>query len=120
MNEPEIPSVNDLLYPTLIALDRLGGSARRSEVMRGVVDVAEITEEQLEVVFPSGSTRAGDSKVEDRIGWALSFLKKAEAVSNTSQRGVWSLTSDGRAYLAMAPQAGELAVQRDVKDRLDE
>ena len=51
MTDIEIPTRIDLMYPTLVAVRSLGGSARRSEMVEKVPEIAGVSDEQLAVVF---------------------------------------------------------------------
>ena len=111
MADIEIPTRLDLMYPTLVAVRDLGGSATKSELLEKVPEVAEVTDEQLAVVFPADYTRLqGKSKVLFEISWAFSCLKTIGALEN-SQRGVWSITQKGLDYLDMDEAEG--AMKRD-------
>ena len=98
MTTIKIPAVRDLLYPTLVAVRNLGGSATKPELLDKVPEIAGITDEQLAVVFPDDSTYPGMSKVLSRIRWACSYLKTIDALDN-SRRGVWSITQKGLDHL---------------------
>ena len=101
MTDIRIPSYLDLLYPTLVAVRNLGGSATKSELLERVPETAGVTNEQLAVLFPEGSRHQGEPKVLYRIPWACTHLKRIDALDN-SQRGVWSITQKGLDYLEMA------------------
>ena len=91
MNEPDLPSVNQLLFPVVEALKGTGGSGLRMEIVEAVADRCELPDEQLNARYES----SGDLIFRDRISWTLSKLKKFDAVEN-SRRGVWALTDIGR------------------------
>ena len=111
MTDIEIPTRIDLMYPTLVAVRSLGGSARRSELMEKVPEIAGVTGEQLAVVFSEDYAKLqGMSKVLFEIHWALSCLKTIGALDN-SRRGVWSITQKGLAYLEM--DRAEETLKRD-------
>ena len=111
MADIEIPTRLDLMYPTLVAVRDMGGSATKSELLEKVPEIAEVTDEQLTVVFPADYTRLqGKSKVLYEISWAFSCLKSIGALDN-SQRGVWSITQKGLDYLDMDEAEG--AMKRD-------
>ena len=97
MADIEIPTRLDLMYPTLVAVRDMGGSATKSELLEKVPEIAGVTDEQLAVLFPEGS-RQGESKVLYLIPWACTHLKIIGALDN-SQRGVWSITRKGLDYL---------------------
>jgi restriction system protein len=52
-----------------------------------------LSEEVLAVPHGDGPT----SEVEYRLAWTRTYLKKVGAIDN-SERGVWALTSKGRAF----------------------
>jgi restriction system protein len=106
----DIPTYRDLMYPTLVAVDKLGGSAAIAELDESVPELAKVTDEQLAVEYPAGSTLEGQSKVINRLHWARSYLKKIGALDN-SARGVWSITEEGSKYLAMTPDAADEALK---------
>lgn len=62
----DIPTYRDLMYPTLVAVTQLGGSAAIAELEEKVPELAGVTDEQLGVVYPKGSTLEGQSKVINR------------------------------------------------------
>ena len=117
MTDIEIPTPRDLMYPTLLAVRDLGGAATRSEMVEKVPEIAGISDEQLAVVFPEDSQHQGKSKVLYRIRWACTYLKKIGALDN-SQRGVWSITQTGLAFLQM--HNAEAALRRARKAGLRE
>ncbi|WP_088890198.1 restriction endonuclease [Leptolyngbya ohadii] len=81
-----VPSTKSLLLPTIRALQDLGGSGTTEEINGKVVELLNLPEEVLEI--PQGST--SQSKVEYRLSWTRSRLKKYGLLQN-SARGVWSL-----------------------------
>lgn len=109
MSGTPIPTYRDLMYPTLVAVQRLGGSAAISELDETVLDVAGVTEEQLAVEYPPGGSASG-SKVVHRLHWARTYLKAIGALDN-SERGVWSLNKTGAAYLNMQPDEADEALR---------
>lgn len=86
-----IPSYHTLLWPTLQALQRLGGSGTINEIVDKVVELAGLSEAQQSVRHGDGPT----SEVAYRAAWARTYLKKVGAVDN-SARGVWAITREGR------------------------
>jgi restriction system protein len=105
MNDVAIPTYRDLMYPTLIAIRDLGGSAAVAEVDETAIGVAGITDEQLAVEYPPEASSTG-SKVVHRLHWARTYLKAIGAIDN-SERGVWSLTGMGLGYLDMTPDEAD-------------
>ena len=115
MTEIDIPSRYDLLYPTLLAIQKLGGSATKSELEEEVPRVANLSEEQLFVLFPEGTAHAGKPKVLYNGDWARTDLKKINAAEN-SRRGVWTITPEGTNYLNMSPDEGDNSLKKAVRE----
>ena len=92
MKKSDIPTYDDLLWPTLEALKAKGGSASIQELSEQIASDMELSDEMLELPHKEGGTR---SEVEYRCAWARTGLKKIGAVDNTS-RGVWTITERGR------------------------
>jgi restriction system protein len=86
-----VPKYHELLWPTLRALEELGGSGKIDEIVDKIIELEGLTEEQQSVLQGEGPT----TLLWNRAGWARSHLKKVGAVDN-SQRGVWALTEKGR------------------------
>lgn len=86
----EVPTYDELMWPTLQAVKRLGGSGTNSEILATVVAIEEFSEEIQNEPHVDGR----QTRLEHRLGWAKSHLKKGGALNN-SQRGVWSITDLG-------------------------
>src|SRR5689334_14899484 len=115
-DEPSIPTYRDVLYPTLRALDQLGGSGRKDEVNETVIALLGLTDEQLAVEYPP-TGKAHGSKVLHRLAFARSSLKLAGGLDN-SQRGVWALNDRGRELLTLgddAARAADSAMRKDLR-----
>lgn len=106
MDDVTLPKYVDLMYPTLQALAVLGGEGSSGEIEKRVIDIAQLSSEQLEVSFPD-SSKHKDSKVHYKLAWARSYLKKLAAVENTG-RGTWRITAVGRNFLALEDGDGEI------------
>lgn len=80
------------MWPTLVALREMGGSARISEISDEVVKREGFSEAQQAI-----KRRSGDhmSMIDYRLAWARNDLKLAGFIVN-SARGVWALTEAGR------------------------
>ena len=88
----DIPSYQDLMWPTVEALRKSGGSARIGEIAEVVIEAEGFTEEQQQV------TRSPDDAmpmIDYQLAWARNYLKNIGAIEN-SARGVWTLTDLGR------------------------
>lgn len=113
MTEVDIPTYQDLMLPTLQAINELGGSAAIAELDERAISIAGVTDEQLAVEFPDEAKTSG-SKVVNRLYWARSYLKAIGTVDN-SRRGVWSLTPTGAGYLAMDARDADAALREAEK-----
>ena len=107
MNRSDLPRFDQLMFPVIEALREAGGSGLRNEIIEAVADRQGLSEEQLERRYET----TGVPVVADRIGWALSWLKKLDAVEN-SRRGVWALTAGGRNIVSEEEVAKRLRVVR--------
>ena len=76
--------------PVLEALKELGNSGTASEVADLVLERLNIPEAEQEK-----TTTNGQSRVRNQIAWARFYLTKA-GIIDSSQRGVWTLTEEGR------------------------
>lgn len=87
----DLPGYQEFLRPTLIALDKIGGSASLNEINDAVIELTELPAEALEVEYVSGA----GAVVPDRLSWARSHLKAAGLLASGG-RGIWLLTDEGR------------------------
>lgn len=112
----QMPRWQDFMIPTLRALSDGAAWARR-DLVAAVLDEAGISAEQRSVILNSGKPMA-----EDRIGWAISGLTRATAISRPA-RGQSVITAVGRELLNKYPngldkaQLQEIAAYRDYRPR---
>lgn len=95
--------------PVLEALRSLGGSAEPKEVMAKVQELADVPEKELRE-----TNKNGQSKYENKVGWARFYLAKAGLI-DSKQRGLWSLTPDGRE--TFLDHAAAMALFKDVRTK---
>ncbi|MDR0959645.1 MAG: AAA family ATPase [Propionibacteriaceae bacterium] len=88
-DETILPSVKQLIWPTLETLRRLGGRVSRSEVRDNFLEREFFTDAQLQ------PHQGKQPTVLARVDWALSYLKGMGLATNP-QRGMWELTDDGQ------------------------
>jgi restriction system protein len=84
------PLYRELFWPTLRAIQELGGSATRQEILAKVA--SPFTEDEQAETMRNGRT----SKLHYYTSWNLTRLKRVGVVDNSKQ-GVWTLTEQGRA-----------------------
>ena len=115
----EIPTYIDLLRPTLVALAQLGGEGSNGSIDAKVIDVAELSADQLAVEFEPEQSQTG-SKVLHRTAWARTSLKKAKLIDNP-HRGRWVLLDAGREILDVdQAEADPLLAEMDRRTRKSE
>ena len=90
--ESQIPTYDNLLWPTLKALESVGGSASIQELSSRVAADMALPDEILDILHKGGP----QTEVDYRAGWARTHLKLIGAIDNTA-RGVWTITDRGRA-----------------------
>jgi hypothetical protein len=88
---PGLPRYQDLLWPTILALRDLGGSGSIEEIVEKVLELGDYSAEQQSVLHKDGPS----TEIEYRLAWGRTYLKGMGLAVN-SQRGVWSLTDEGR------------------------
>lgn len=96
MEKSQVIGFQEMLIPTLRALQLLGGSANISELNSQAMDIMELSDEMRDV---SHNNSESISEVAYRLAWARTYLKKVGLINNSS-RGVWSFTEnyDGNPY----------------------
>ena len=87
----DMPSQVDLMWPTLRALEELGGSASIHELHDRVAADLELDDAILDVIHGTGP----QTEFAYRCAWARTRLRHIGTVDN-SARGVWSITETGR------------------------
>lgn len=86
---PNLPFHVQFFLPIMEALRKLGGSASPSELKDALVDMLQITEDELQEMLKSGRTR-----IDNQIAWSRIYLVR-EGLLDVSDPDVWSLTEDG-------------------------
>lgn len=86
-----VPNIPSLLWPTLLAMQDIGGSGTIDEINDRVIESESFTEAQQAILHLDGPR----TEIEYRLAWARTYLKGMGAVIN-SERGVWSVTEAGR------------------------
>lgn len=92
----KVPSFAEFFVPVLHAIHELGGSALIDEIDDQAAALMRVSD-SIRAIPHVGGPR---TKFDYRCAWARSWLKNAGFVEN-SERGVWALTGEGRAALAL-------------------
>lgn len=90
--QPKIPAYHELMWPTLQAVQTLGGSATNAEILKQVIESAHFPEELQSIPHNDGS----NTELNYRLAWGRTYLKIVGALTN-SAAGVWSITEAGKA-----------------------
>jgi restriction system protein len=85
--DKRIPSFEQMMVPTVQALQELGGSGTTEEIYSKVINLLHLPEETLQVMH----LETGRTEVEYRLAWTRTYLRKVGLIEN-SARGVWALT----------------------------
>lgn len=88
----EVPSYDQLIWPTVKALKALGGSGSNKEIYDKLVELEGYSEEIQRV--PASDNASVSSLLEYRSFWARTYLKKYGAIES-SGRAVWVLLDKG-------------------------
>lgn len=88
-----MPKWHEFMRPVLIVLSD-GRTRTRRELIAEVLDEEAIAEDQRAILLASGQ-----SSVENRVGWAMSDLTRAAAVTKP-ERGRFTITDIGQQLLA--------------------
>ncbi|MDD5273477.1 MAG: restriction endonuclease [Methylovulum sp.] len=104
-----VPTFDELLVPTVKALQELGGSGSIEEINSKVYLIAGISDDILPIPHGEGGTV---SEVDYRLTWSRTYLKKFGLLENSS-RGIWALA---KADIDVA-QLDCLEIVRAVRDK---
>ncbi len=85
-----LPPFYEFCLPTLLELLASEQGATKRDVFDRVAERMKLAESDLQEVIPSGQ-----SMFENRVGWALSYMKKVGWVDNPS-RAFWTILPAGR------------------------
>ena len=114
MTEIDVPTFDALMNPVIQALKELGGSGTIEEINNKVVEIANLSDEQTEVLHKP-EKGGGGTEVEYRLAWTRTYLKKYGVLENSS-RCVWALTSRGRQLDRVDPKTVRRFVQRKQRE----
>lgn len=89
-NMTKAPTVVELLWPALIAMKALGGSATNEEHLEKVIEIEKIPEAVQNIMHTERQT-----KLAYNLAWTRSWLKLGGALENPSI-GVWAVTEKGK------------------------
>ena len=82
MKNVHVPTYDKLMNPLITALKDLGGSGTIEEIDARVAEIADVTDEQLEVLH-NPEKGGGKTEIEYRLAWARTYLKKYGVLENS-------------------------------------
>ena len=88
--EPKVPTFDQLMWPALLAMKELGGSATHEELLEKVIEMEHIPEAVQNVMHTERQT-----KISYNLAWAKTYLGKGGALENPSH-GLWAITEKGK------------------------
>lgn len=102
--------------PLLETLRELGDSGRPKEVSAGIAERLRVSDREL-----NATNKNGLSRFDNQVAWARFYLARAGLI-DTSQRGVWTLTEEGRRTSLDPEGALEIfqRVQKSLREEKDE
>jgi restriction system protein len=78
------------MWPAIVAMKQLGGSATNDELQDKVIELERIPEAVQNVMHTDRRT-----KLSYNLAWAKTYLGKAGVFENPS-RGIWAITEQAR------------------------
>lgn len=87
-----VPAYDELLWPTLLALKAMGGSASNEELLGKLIEIEDISEDVASFIH----TDNRQTKLAYNLAWAKTYLKRVGALESGG-RGVWAITKAGEA-----------------------
>ena len=111
----KFPTHLDLIVPTIKALRDMGGTATPSEIANKVIELEKYSEEI------QNEKQQGDgyrTKLEYRLAWARTYMKKFLNAIEDKSRGLWSLTPAGlKLEISNSQSIIDLAQENKKKDK---
>ncbi len=86
---PHLTGHMQFFLPIIEVLRKLGGAASPSELKDALIDMLQITEEELQETLKNGVSR-----IDNQVTWSKVYLVR-EGLLDVSAPDVWSLTEDG-------------------------
>ena len=86
----ELPKREFFFKPVLQAIQELGGSGTNEEINNKVIELLNVSDDLLAVMHKN----TNQTEFEYQMAWVRTMLKNQGLLEN-SQRGVWSISSNG-------------------------
>ena len=112
--DERIPRYTDLILPTFLALEELGGSGKNDEILTSVIQDLNLSDEIVD--FPHKDSTSM-SELSYQLAWARTYLKKYGVIEN-SARCVWSILPEFTQETTLdAKKIVQTVVQKDAEQR---
>ena len=85
-----VPAYDELLWPTLLALKAMGGSASNEELLSKIIEPEHIPEDIASFIHSDNR----QTKLAYNLAWTKTYLKRVGALESGG-RGVWAITKVG-------------------------
>lgn len=116
-----LPHRNELMRPTVEAIQALGGSASVEEIVERVISLLGVPDELASRPYVSKRGRQDPrTQLEYDLAWARTYLKQLGILEN-SERGVWALTGKELKtdFVAAQVAAGQIPPAVDWRERIN-
>lgn len=107
--EPKAPTFDELMWPALVAIQQLGGSATHEELLEKIIEIEHIPESVQNLMHTERQT-----KISYNLAWAKTYLGKIGALDNPSH-GVWAITEKGKVLTEAAVKEIPAEVRKQLK-----
>ncbi|WP_113961028.1 restriction endonuclease [Roseimicrobium gellanilyticum] len=91
----EFPHRQTLMQASLEALQKLGGSASKEELVQEVIALLKLPDEIVEQKHKTRSATYNRTHLDYELAWSWTYLKQLGFLEN-SIRGIWALTAKGK------------------------
>lgn len=108
-----IPDYQTIMLPLLHVAEERKDEFSKDEILSALSSRLNLSEEDLEVMLPSGI----QGTFVNRVGWAITYLKKAGLLEST-RRGFYQITARGQELLKKKPAMIDVKLLRQYPEFL--
>ena len=85
-----VPSFDQLILPTFLALKKLGGSGNNEEILEEIISIMGLPDDVVDISHNGSLTR---TELSYRAAWARTYMKKVGIITN-SGRSLWVICAE--------------------------
>ena len=100
MTQPNMPTYNQMMQPTMDALRALDGQASGAQIAEHVIASLQLPPG---IASEPHAPNSKHTEVEYRLMWTRTYLKRVGLIDNP-KRGIWALTEQGWTSEAIDPR----------------